>query len=66
MTDKRKVQIYEHFMHQLQLYSSVNLDKYLEGINLIHMWSYSHRMDTLTEEQREKNIINILFKMKDF
>lgn len=66
MTDKRKVQIYEHFMHQLQLYSSVNLEKYLEGIGLIHDWSYAHRMDTITEEAREKKITNILFKMKDF
>lgn len=66
MTDKRKVQIYEHFLHQIQLYSFTSPEKFQEGIEIICSWSYVHRMDTLTEEERDSKILSILFKMKDF
>lgn len=65
---KEKIKIYEHFLHQLNLYSTVvlNEDKIKEALEIINNWSYTHRQDSISEVERELLIDKYLQKMKEF
>ena len=70
MTAKEKVDIYEKFFHQLQLHMSVTLNhsKVNEGLKIIDMWSYAHRIGNgeLTDKAQKKLIENQIMKMKEY
>lgn len=63
-TLRQKVEVYEHVLHQIQLYSSVVMDsaKISELIDLINNWSYAHRCGNgELSERQQQSIINKAF-----
>jgi len=46
MTQKQRLEIYERFFHQVQLYHSVTLNesKVRDALDIISAWSYAHRV----------------------
>jgi hypothetical protein len=70
MTQKEKIQIYESFFHQINLFYAVsmNSEKVQEALNLISDWSYTHRANVYdgNEKEREKRIEELVIKMRDF
>ena len=66
MNLKEKIRIYEDFLHKINLYYSIEPEKIGEALELINKWSYYHRIDTITEEEKEKRIETILSEMKEF
>ena len=70
MTNQDKVEIYERFLHQMNMHISITLnqEKVNEGLKIIDSWSYAHRVGNgeLSDEEQEKLVESKLQLMKDF
>lgn len=68
-SDKKKVEIYERFFHQIQLYCiSMNNAKVGEAVELIRNWSYAHRIGNgeLSEEEVQEMIDNYIKRIDEW
>ena len=68
-TLRQKVEVYEHLLHQLQLYYAVVLDptKVNKLLRNIDTWSYAHRQGNgeLTEREQQQLINSAFHKLTE-
>lgn len=69
MTKKERLQIYESFFHQMNVYcTTMNQEKLRDAVALIDQWSYAHRCGNgeYTEHEQKKIVDNVVSRMKEF
>lgn len=68
-TLRQKVEMYEHLLHDIQMYSEVVMDgaKVAKLIDNINAWSYAHRQGNgeLTEKQQQALIDGTFAKLRN-
>lgn len=69
-TLEEKVRVYEHVLHQIQMYREVVMshEKVVELLDIIGAWSYAHRCGNgeLTEEEQQAGIDYQFDRLKEF